>query len=473
MKLGQTSFVTFLSRIGVTVVGFVATVYLANILGAEVLGTYFLTISLLYWLLVFGDLGINSSIRKRLSESESTAGVLTAGIISQIGLFALVAVILVSGSSYVNDYVGAEVALWLVALLATKLSFDFVRYVLEGQHRVHIASLLDPLDRTVRSVVQIALTAASVGLIGLFVGYLAGAIVAVAVGFYFARARVSIPTREDFRSLYTFARYSWLGTVKGRAFLSMDTIILGYFVTSNSIVGIYEVAWNLATIFAIFSGSLTRAIFPEISALNRTETDRIRDLTSAVVAYSGLFLIPGLVGAILVGDVVLSVYGSEFTAGATVLVVLVLSQLIYAYEEQFVTVLGAMDYPEVIFRINAVFLAVNLGLNILLVPQIGWIGAAIGTTVSAAVGLALSYRSLSRRLDFEIPWLELLRQVVAAALMGGIVFLGRTALGDSLLVVVPLVFVGAAVYLSLLVTLSEQFRTLVADNLPFEVPLLS
>lgn len=472
MKLGQTSFVHFLSRIGVSVVGFVATVYLANELGAEVLGTYYLTVSLLYWLVVVGDFGITASLRKRLSERDSQSGVLTAGLVSQAGLFAVIVLALVLASGYVDDYVGANVSLWLVALLTAKLGLDFVSVVLDGQHKVHISSLLSPADRTVQSTVQIALTALGVGLVGLFAGYVAGAVVAAVVGLYFARIRLSVPTRADFHSLYTFARYSWLGTIKGRAFLSMDTIVLGYFVVSNSVVGIYEVAWNVSALFAIFSGSLNRALFPEISSLEADQTERISDLTSAAVAYAGLFLIPGLVGSALVGDVVLSIYGDEFTTGASVLVVLVVSQLVYAYEEQFITILGAMDYPDVIFRVNAVFLTVNLGLNVLLVPRIGWVGAAIGTTASAAAGMVLSYRGLSRRLSFTVPWGELLRQGFAAAVMGVVVFVGRTTLGDSLFVVVPLVFVGAGVYAGLLVTISEQFRRTVVDNLPFEVPLL-
>jgi O-antigen/teichoic acid export membrane protein len=473
VKLGQTSFVHFLSRIGVSVVGFAATVYLARELGAEVLGTYYLSISLLYWLVVLGDFGITGSLRKRLSEADSRPGVLTAGLVSQSGLFALITVGLLITAPVINNYLGAEVAHWLVALLAAKLGLDFVSVVLDGQHKVHISSLLSPVDRAVQSAVQITLTLVGVGLVGLFVGYLAGAITAIVFGLYFARTRLRIPTRTDFYSLYTFARYSWLGTLKGRAFLSMDTIILGYFIASNSVVGIYEVAWNLSSIFAIFSGSLNRALFPEISSLGADQTARIRDLTSAAVAYAGLFLIPGLVGAVLVGETILSIYGSEFTAGATILAVLILSQLVYAYEEQFITILGAMDHPDVIFRVNAVFLTVNLGLNVLLVPRIGWVGAAIGTTASAAAGLILSYRGLSRYLNFEIPWGELVRQVVSAAIMAIVVLAGTTLLGKSLTTVVPLVFVGAAVYAVLLITLSEQFRTLVVDNLPFEVPLLS
>ena len=473
MKIGQTSVVHFLSRIGVTVVGFIATIYLARELGADVLGSYYLLISLLYWLVVFGDFGVVSSVRKRLSEADSTAGVLTAGILLKAGLFGVLSILLIFGSDVINAYIGADVTLWLVAMLLAKLNFDLVTAVLDGQHNVHLSSLLTTADRMVRSLVQISLTAVGVGLTGLFVGYIAGMVVAVAAGLYFARTRIRRPTRADFRSVYSFARFSWLSGVKGRSFLSMDTIILGLFAASNSVVGVYEVAWNVSSIFAIFSVSLNRAMFPEISSLSADEIDRIRNLTSAAIAYAGLFLIPGLVGAALVGDVVLSVYGNEFTTGATVLVVLVFAQLVYAYEEQFTTVLEAMDHPNVVFRINAVFLTVNLGINLGLVPVIGSLGAAIGTTVSSFVGLVLGYRGLSQRLDFQVPWRELFRQVLAAVVMSVVVLLGRMLFGGSLPVVAGIVLVGAVVYVTLLIVISRQFRTTVLENLPIDPPTLS
>jgi O-antigen/teichoic acid export membrane protein len=472
MKLGQTSAVHLISRIGVSAVGFVATVYLARELGSETLGTYFLVVSVLYWLLVFGDFGLTNSLLKRLSEADSSEGILAAGILIRIALFALVAAAILVVAPLLNEYIGAPVAPWVVAMLGTKLAYDFVRSVLEGQHKVHVASLLDPLDRTVRSGVQIALVVIGTGFVGLLVGYIAGALVAIAVGVYLARVRLTIPTREDVRSLVSFAKYAWIGTVKSRAFLSMDTIVLGFFLATNSRIGIYEVAWSLASLFAIFGNSLKRAIFPEISSLSRDQTDRIRDLASVSVAYSGLFLIPGLVGAALVGDIVLTIYGREFAEGATVLVVLVCSQLVYVYEEQFITVLGAMDYPQAIFRVNTVFLVTNLGLNLLLVPSIGWIGAALATTASAAVGLVLSYRRLSEVLEFGLPLGEIGRQAVAALAMGGAVYAGRTLLGDSLAVVLLLVGGGGALYVLVLLRISTQFRRTVFDNVSPLVPRL-
>lgn len=472
MKLGQTSVVHLLSRIAFTVVGFLTTVYLARELGAETVGTYYLTISLLYWFIVAGNFGLSGSLRKRLSESNARPGILAAGIVAQFGLVGVtIGLVLLFGTD-INEYVGASIARWLVVLLVTKLAYDFVTVVLDGQHKVHVSSLLSPLNKTVQSAVQVGLTAAGVGLVGLFVGYASGGIVAVLAGVWFVRADLKLPTYRDFRSLYDFTRYSWLGNLKGRAFLSMDTILLGYYLASNELVGVYEIAWNVSALFAIFSASLNRSSFPEISSIPNERTDRLRDLVSATVAYAGLFLIPGLVGSALVGDVVLGIYGDAFVQGRTVLVVLVLSQLVYAYEGKFLTALSGMDYPGEVFRVNAGFLVVNLILNIVLIPRVGWIGAAIATTASATVGLMLGYQKLRNRLRFRIPWDELLRQAIASMVMGVVVYSGRVLIGDSLPVAVGLIVFGAAVYFLSLAAISKQFRTVVSENLPIDVQTL-
>jgi O-antigen/teichoic acid export membrane protein len=114
----------------------------------------------------------------------------------------------------------------------------------------------------------------------------------------------------------------------------------------------------------------------------------------------------------------------------------------------------------------------NLGLNLLLVPSIGWIGAALATTASAAVGLVIGYRRLREVLEFGLPLGEIGRQAVAALAMGGAVYAGRTLLGDSLAVVLLLVGGGGALYVLVLLRISTQFRRTVFDNVSPLVPRL-
>jgi len=249
----------------------------------------------------------------------------------------------------------------------------------------------------------------------------------------------------------------------------MDTVVLGLFVTSN-FIGFYEVAWNLASLLAIFGNSIAEALFPTISKLDSdAKYDAIQDLIGNGLAFAGLFLIPGLVGVLFIGDTLLTIYGQEFQQATTILAILVAARLIYTYEAQFVNALNAIDYPDVAFRVNIVFIAANVLLNLSLVYIFGWIGAAVGTASAALIGLVASYYALTDIITVEIPVGELCRQFAAAGVMGLCLYPSRDVILGFINKPLPRAFVlvvfGAAVYFTVLVLLSSRFRTTIRDNI--------
>lgn len=470
MRYAHTSIINFLSRLVMSLSGFVATIVLTRTLGQDGYGTYVVVLSILAWVAMAGKFGLPQAIRKRVSETEGGNYVLT-GALAQFGLFVIVATCLLVARPYVNAFVGIEATWILIAMLATQLGITFVQAVLDGQHLVHVSSVLPPIEWISRSLVQVTLVLASFGLAGAFAGYIVGAIIAIVVGVYFMSIPRTRPSRRDFDRLKSYAQFSWLGSIKNRTFMSMDTIILAFFV-SNSLIAVYEVAWNLASLFAIFGASIAQTLFPEMSELSSDSGSEaeIAGLLRVSLAYSGLFIIPGLVGSALVGDVVLTIYGSGFSTGYYILLVLTFARLLYGYLEQFLNTIDAINRPDLTFNINAIFVAVNLVLNVILTWQFGWYGAAAATTISAGLGLGLGYYYASRVIDVVVPVGEIAKQCLAAGVMAVVVLACRFAVEDSLPIIVVLVGIGAAVYFSVLFVLSREFRTTVRDNLPFELP---
>jgi O-antigen/teichoic acid export membrane protein len=246
----------------------------------------------------------------------------------------------------------------------------------------------------------------------------------------------------------------------------MDTVVLGLFV-ANGLIGVYEIAWNLASILAIFGVSASRAVFPKMSQLaSEGEHSEVSHLLNEAVRFTGLFLIPGLVGGALIGDRVLQVYGSSFVKGYHILLVLIAARTVYAYEAQFVSALNAINRPDLGFKIEGVFLVVNLVLNLILVSEFGWYGAAVATFVSALVALVIGYVAVSRVIDFTLPLAEIARQTGASLIMGGLVLLGESVLSGGMFVTFGLVLLGAATYFVVLLALSPKLRSTVRANVP-------
>ncbi|WP_254765136.1 polysaccharide biosynthesis C-terminal domain-containing protein [Natrinema marinum] len=465
--------VNFFSQLAMSLSGFIATIVLTRTLGQSQYGTYVVVLSVLSWVLIGGQLGLPQAVRKRVSEADD-GNYIVSGAAVQFALYGVVAICLWIARPYFNDFMGIEATWILIAMLAGQLALGFVQMVLDGQHLVHVSSILSPIEWTSRSIVQIALVLSGFSIIGAFAGYILGTVVAAAIGAYFITIPNELPSRRDFYRLKSYAQFSWLGSIKGRTFLSMDTIILAVFV-SHSLIAVYEIAWNLASLLAIFGSSISKTLFPEMSKLSSEgeSADQISGLLRVSLAYSGLFIIPGLTGAALVGDIVLTIYGSGFEMGYYILLVLTFARLLYGYMGQFLSTIDALDYPDLTFSVNAIFVAVNLSLNILLTWQFGWYGAAAATTLSAGIGLLLGYHYANRVIDVILPVNEIAKQCLSAGIMATVVLVARVMVGDSLPVIGVLVIVGATVYFSVLLVLSQEFRTTVEDNLPFRLPVLS
>ncbi|WP_254864754.1 oligosaccharide flippase family protein [Halovivax gelatinilyticus] len=486
MKIGQTSLVVFLSKILGAAIGFVGTVYFARVLGAEVLGLYAMVVALVSWLVLFGKIGFTSAITKRLSEGDDQGAYMIAGVLAIATVATVLAIGVLLGRPYVEAYtsgveayVAVSVVWFVIAIAVAKLLFSVVRAFLQGQHLVHIAGGLEPAKSGAKTIIQVGLVAAGYGLLGMFVGYVVGVIVVALFGLVFVSFRPQRPTRKHVRSLFDYAKFSWLGGLKSRAFNDVDIVILGALVPA-SLVGIYAVAWSLSTFLNLFGSAISKSMFPEISERSATESlDAVSGYVEDSLAFAGLVAIPGLVGGTLLADRLLRIYGPEFTQGTEVLWLLLVAVVCYNFFKQLLNALNAVDRPDLAFRANAVFIVSNVALNVVLIVQFGWVGAAIASIVSVGIGLAVSYVMVTSLLPFTPPLAEISKQVAAALAMGFVVVSAEfaietlTAFDHNFAIVSVLVALGAATYGLVLLAISARFRTTIARNLPIEHPLIS
>lgn len=466
MRPGKTTLIHFGSQVVISVAGFVATFAVIRLLGPAALGIYAPAVALVFWLHV-PAMAISDAVKKRLSEN-GDSGHFASGILLN-GTFALIVALIVLGAGeYVRTFVGEPVVSLVAILFVGNVFVITIIGALNGRKRVATAGGLRAIERLVRTTGQVGLIVTGYGVTGLFLGHIGSLAVAVAVGIVLLGTQVGRPTVGCVQSLLRYSRYSWLGTLRSRTFAWMDTIVLAAFVglgtagpaVTRDLIGTYEVAWNLASLLALVGISVQSTLFPELSELGADEDyDRIHHLLNEGFVFTGVFTIPGLFGAAVIGNRVLKIYDPALQKGIGVLFVLIIARLLASFGMQLVSAINALDRPDVTFRINGVFIAVNLTLNVLLIWQFGWIGAAVATAISAAVLLGLGYRSLTALIGKPgLPLKEIVHEVTAAVGMAVIVFLGRIVAPQNHYATVALVGIGAAVYLALLLVLSDRIR---------------
>lgn len=161
-----------------------------------------------------------------------------------------------------------------------------------------------------------------------------------------------------------------------------DSVIIGIF-KAESEIGIYNVAIKLAMISGLVLGAINSIVAPKLSeAYNngrKKEFALIVRQSTRVIFFSSL---PILIFLIVFPEFLLSFFGSEFLIGKTTLYVLLVGQIINAFSGS-VGVIMQMTGREKLFQnILIVALIINIGMNFLLIPTYGIIGAAIASSAS-------------------------------------------------------------------------------------------
>jgi O-antigen/teichoic acid export membrane protein len=470
MKLGKAAAVHFGSQIVITISGFAATFVIATVLGSTDFGLYSTAVAIGFFWLAIPANGVAQAVKKRMSEGDEPGAFLGAGLVVNaciaIGLgtgvlaiswalthFALPDVVLVT---ILREY-GLEIA----TLLVGAVSLQTALAGLEGRKQIAGSGAMKAVDRVARSIVQISLIAAGFGVTAITFGHAAVLIFVAILAIATTATAPAWPTRRHLYSLFEYAKYAWVGALRGRVYGWLDVLVLSMFLSSASLIGIYELAWGIGSLLATASGSISTTLFPEVSELSVSDDyERIKHYLNEAIAYSGLIVIPGLVGAVVLGPRVLRFYRPEYVQGSTVLIILVSAYLADVYASQLLNVINAVDRPDTAMRVNTTFIIANVVFNLWLVWAIGWTGAAIATALSAGIRMVGGFVALRRLIGrTALPIRTLSAEVLAASIMALVVVPVDSMLAQGRLWTVLLVGLGAVCYFAGLLALSKRVRT--------------
>lgn len=139
-------------------------------------------------------------------------------------------------------------------------------------------------------------------------------------------------------------------------------------------------------------------------------------------------------------DLMIPLFGADFAPSAQVLSVLIWYALLTMVGNVFAQAFMVQNRQRRLLAIRATGLAINITLNLLLIPRIGVTGAALGSVAAEALVLSLMLLQFRDRLDLRL----LVPRVLRLALLGASVALAMVALRG----VHPLagVVVGLALY---------------------------
>lgn len=255
------------------------------------------------------------------------------------------------------------------------------------------------------------------------------------------------PVRQLAREFWGFALPRGGAAALDLVLVWLDVILVGV-LRSTAEAGIYAAASRFVTTGTLALQAMRVAIAPQLSGLfatgqRRRAGDLYRGATVWVVLCSWpLYLLMACFPATL-----LRLFGPEFTAGGTALSILALGMLVSLGTGNVGTVLLMSGRSGLVLANKVTALAAMLGVDLLLVPSYGMVGAAVGWTAAIAVDNLLALWQVGRLVDGpRLDRATLIAAVAAVACFGGAGLVLRAAFGDHVLPLVTALAGGTVLY---------------------------
>lgn len=233
-------------------------------------------------------------------------------------------------------------------------------------------------------------------------------------------------------------------------YISMDKILLGY-LTNKTEVGYFESANKVTTIPSLLIGALGTVMLPRVSNLvSKGKGDTIKrylELSQLVSVFLSVSMALGMSG--VVREFVPLFYGTGFEKCQILIPILVLSSIFIAWANV-IRMQYLIPYKKDEIYVKSVVYGaiINIIVNIILIPKLASIGAAIGLLVSEAT--VCIYQSWRTR--HELPERSLIIKSVPFVLSGIIMYLviiNIPIIQGTFITLVLKVILGAFIYLLL------------------------
>jgi O-antigen/teichoic acid export membrane protein len=259
------------------------------------------------------------------------------------------------------------------------------------------------------------------------------------------------PPTSDARTFWRFSAPRAVASLFQVAVRWLDLLLVGALASTRE-VGIYAAAsrWLIGGTFVVFA--INQAFQPQISAMMaRSEGARSRALFQSATAWAIALVWPLYLALAIFGPVLIRVFGRGFGEGADALVILAVGGMVGAAcgPVDMVLLMGGRSSATVVSA--AIGLAVNIGVNVALVPRYGFIGAAIAWSATLAATNLIGVwqiRRLIGRTGYGSVWGRAMVAAVVGA--GAPLLVARLALGATPLAMAVGLIAGAAVYSQIL-----------------------
>ena len=418
------------ARYVVAALGWLGTLFIVRTLSVSEFGRLSFVLSLVLLVAIFADLGIGRLSIKGLLDGEVDPAAFAGTLIVLRTVLGIVtyaaAVVFVVVAGYPSEVVRTTLVAGVALMIGTP------SHAIEVVFQAHLRLGSVAVANVAGQLSQLALTVAVAVGGGSVVWFALPAVIGEVVIFVWKLIRVRRIQRirlnidwATWKSLLGEAAPLAAGTVMATFYYRVDSVMLSRLDTFAS-VGIYNVAYKFVDLVQYLPTAL---MVPVLALFVRSWPG---DMPTFSETFRRAFLILVLAGVLVTVEFVMfarplivSLYGHEYGQGANAARIVVIAGCIGAFGKLAFTVLLAMGRHRLYPAVACAGLAVNVTLNLILIPNASYFGAAVATLITEVVVVTLLMIPIARLEALRpLP----VRRMALAVLAGGLSVVGALVL---------------------------------------------
>jgi O-antigen/teichoic acid export membrane protein len=452
-------------RIFIVLSSVVLTPILITTLGFELYGRYSTLTAVFGISTILMSSGINSGARKYLSEERSIQDWKTHvfGYYFRLGtVLAVLTALAFAGAArfgLVSEYLGEQyiVGFYGLAGLTIATQFrEFSRRSLMGLKQEHLSEPLRVINKVGTRIVLIGIAYVGFEIGGMMVGLIVVNGLVALLALWWLRTNISLrgiftrspggfPTRE----LFSFNHLSVVYMLFLTSMYHVDVLMLASVVTETQ-VGYYKSALVISQFLWVIPRSIQSMLIQSVSDLWADgRIDQINEIASRVTRYGMLVVVLLSIGlGALAKDFVPLYLGDGSMPVVTPLLILLPGTIGFAVVRPILAISHAKADMKPLIAATGAAAALNLGLNAVLIPRYGILGAAVATTIGYS-SLPVFNLVSARYLGFK-PFADarIIRVLATGAIASVPIFLLSVTLENSLLALAVIPPVGFLVFVT-------------------------
>jgi O-antigen/teichoic acid export membrane protein len=411
-------------------------------------------------LALFAMFGMGAAIIKFVSGGDEPPGAYVGAGILLVGLSTIVIILItypVRGR--IASFVGHSVWPILAGGLVVMVAANLFSTVLIGEDRIPTNAMTSLVGQVVGIPVQ--LLVATMGFIPLIIAYNLRFLIVLVLAIILIRSSPRLPSLSTARTTFRYGSRAIISNIEERAFQWTDLFLIGA-ILGNASTGIYGAVWTVSSVAFMPTKAIGTTLLPDVSNMeNEEKTGQLAEAISLAVFASVAFVLPILGGSILVGAELLAfLFQPTYATAATVLFVALLGRLFHAFHRVSRNGLLALNRTTVTFRVGVVSILVNIILNLVMIPWMGLIGAALATSISIAVASVPFLYYISKDAKESIfPRRGIIQSMLATGvMMAAVAIITSIENPDTVVRLAVAILTGGVVYWGLMVLINDQIN---------------